>query len=81
MAIKLITQPDIYLTASQLEWYRYEYQKAFSFYCGPRPDFEEWVAAQERQKKSSAKMFGKPSPDQLATSNGQVRGGEGGTKQ
>jgi hypothetical protein len=53
MAIKIIKTADVHLTATQLARYRYEYQRAFSMYCGPLPDFEEWVAKQERQKKIS----------------------------
>jgi hypothetical protein len=54
MAIKVIKQPDIHLTASELARYRYEYEQCFRMYCGSRPDFEEWVAEQERAKKSLA---------------------------
>lgn len=50
MAIRIINTPDIHLTASQLAEYRHDYDKEFPMYRGLRPDFEEWVAQQEKQK-------------------------------
>jgi len=53
MAIKIIKTEDVYVTASELKAYRYRFQKEFSGYCGPLPDFEEWVADQEKTKKAA----------------------------
>jgi hypothetical protein len=51
MTIHVTKSPDVYLTASELDRYRYEYERAFRMYAGPLPNFEEWVAVQEEAKK------------------------------
>jgi len=43
MAIKIIDQPDIHMTASEHQRLLAEYQRAFSFYAGTPPAFEDWV--------------------------------------
>lgn len=48
MAIKIVEGPTIELTAEEYNRYSAEYEKAFMFYSGVPPTFEEWV----RQKKS-----------------------------
>jgi hypothetical protein len=48
MAIKIIPEPDIRVTAGELERFRREYDKAFAFYAGPRPTLEEYI----RREKS-----------------------------
>jgi hypothetical protein len=51
MAIKIVKSPDVYLTATQLARYRDQYKNEFMYFCGPRPDFDEWVVEQESRKK------------------------------
>lgn len=43
MSIKVIEQPDIYLTPGELARLSAEYQKVMMFYAGPPITFEEWV--------------------------------------
>jgi hypothetical protein len=44
MTIHIIDeQPDIYLTREQYHRLMQEYQKAFQFYSGIVPTFEDWV--------------------------------------
>ena len=45
MAIKIIEEPDIHLTDGELHRYRQEYDRAMSYYAGPRPTLEEWIRA------------------------------------
>jgi hypothetical protein len=51
--IHIIKIPDVYLTATELTRYRGQYRQEFSHYCGTPPDFEEWVAEQESQKRNA----------------------------
>jgi len=50
MAIHVIDDPDVYLTQSELARYRAEYNQAFSFYAGPPPSFNSWVAQRKAQQ-------------------------------
>lgn len=44
MAIKIVDNgPDITLTPGEYSRLAEEYSRAFSFHCGPKPTFEEWV--------------------------------------
>lgn len=43
MAVKIIKEPDVYLTQSEYNRLMAEYHKAFSMYAGTPPTFEEWV--------------------------------------
>lgn len=49
MSIKIIKSPDIYLTATELARYQEQYRNEFMYYCGARPDFDEWVAEQVKR--------------------------------
>ena len=51
MAIRIIKHDDIHITATELARYRYEFQREFAMYSGPRPDFEEWVRNRIRQER------------------------------
>ncbi len=51
MAIRIINEPDVYLTETELSRLRYEYQKAYQYYVGPVPTFEQFVRKQQSQKK------------------------------
>jgi hypothetical protein len=42
MAIKIIEQPDIHLTQSELARYRDDYRRDYSMYAGT-PAFEDYV--------------------------------------
>ncbi len=55
MTIKIIRQPDLHMTASELARYRHEYEKAFAFYSGAPPDFEDWVRAQKEAHLDAGK--------------------------
>ena len=46
MAIKIIEEPDIYLTQAEHGRLSREYQQAISFHANP-PSFETWVRARK----------------------------------
>lgn len=50
MAIKIIREPDVHVTEGELSRYQQEYQRAFSYYAGPLPTFEEFVRRKQAQK-------------------------------
>lgn len=43
MTIKIIEEPDVYLTPNEHAKYSAEYREAFMFYSGTPPTFESWV--------------------------------------
>lgn len=47
MAIKIIDQPDIRLTAGDLARYRREYDDAMRYYAGPLPTLEEFIRGRQ----------------------------------
>lgn len=49
MSIKIIPEPDVYVTQEEIERLRQEYAKAMSYYSGPVPSFETWVKQRKRQ--------------------------------
>ena len=49
MTIKVIREPDLYITSEELTRLRYEYSKAFTHYAGPVPTFEDWVRRQQQR--------------------------------
>lgn len=51
MAIRIISEPDVYLTEAELSRLRFEYQKSYQYYAGPVPTFEQFVREQQSQKK------------------------------
>lgn len=48
MSIRIIHEPEIHITAGDLARYRSEYEKAFSYHCGPRPTLEEYIRNRQR---------------------------------
>jgi hypothetical protein len=48
MSIKVIPEPDVYVTQDELERLRQEYAKAMAYYAGPVPSFETWVKNHKR---------------------------------
>lgn len=53
MSIKVIPDPDVYVTESDLARLQDEYRQAFSFYAGTPPTFNAWVA----QKRGGVKTL------------------------
>lgn len=53
MSVKIIPDPDVFLTESEYARLLDEYNRAFSFYAGTPPTFASWVA-QRRGGISSA---------------------------
>lgn len=53
MTIKVIKEPDVYLTEAELRRLRYEYDRAFSYYSGPVPSFEEFVRTRQQNDTAS----------------------------
>ena len=51
MPIRVTKTPDVHVSASELNRLRYEYQQAFQMYCGPKPDFAEWVISRLKDKR------------------------------
>lgn len=49
MSIKIIKQPDVYVTEGELARYMQEYQQAFMFHAGPKPTLEEFVRSRKRR--------------------------------
>jgi hypothetical protein len=54
VTVKVIPDPDVYLTESELARLQDEYRQAFSFYAGTPPTFNAWVA----QKRGSRATVG-----------------------
>jgi hypothetical protein len=44
MAVIVIPERDVYLTQSEYNRFHDEYMRAFSFFVGTPPTFNEWVA-------------------------------------
>lgn len=53
MAIKIIREPDVYVTEGEMQRLRQEYDRQYMFYSGVPPTFEEFV--RERKQRSIAK--------------------------
>ena len=51
MTIKIIKEPDLYLTEAEMNYYRQEYQRAFTHYAGNLPTFEEFVRSRKHHEK------------------------------
>lgn len=70
MAIKIISKPDVHVTADELNRYRHDFDQENSMYCGPRRDFEEYVLG----RKNVDSVRKRPENRVLATSpvNDQV---------
>lgn len=49
MSIKIIHEPDVYLTADEVARYRREYEQAYSMYAGTPPTFESYCRMRKRQ--------------------------------
>lgn len=47
MTITIIDEPDIRVTSGELSRYRYEYDQAMRYHCGPRPTLEDWIRGQQ----------------------------------
>lgn len=45
MAIKIIHEPDIHITAGDLARYRHDYDKFLGHYAGPPITLEEYIRA------------------------------------
>jgi hypothetical protein len=53
MAIKILpTQPDIYITQKEFEFWMDEYSRAYRMYSGPLPSFEEYIRSRKAQKEN-----------------------------
>jgi len=61
MPIIVTKMPDIHVSASELRRLQHDYAQAFSMYCGPLPDFEEWAIARIQRERSN-KENGKNQP-------------------
>lgn len=56
MTIRIIADgPDITLTESEYARLQLEYEKAFMYYSGVPPTFEEWVRGQKKFVVENAK--------------------------
>jgi hypothetical protein len=51
MGIKVLDEPDVTVTASELVRYQDEYQRAYMFYSGTPPTLAEFI----RRKQEAAK--------------------------
>lgn len=49
MAIKIIDEPDVRVTASELARYREEWRKFMSYYAGPPITLEEFIRRQRNR--------------------------------
>jgi len=52
MSIKIVKQPDVHVTESELRKYQDEYKNAYMFYAGTPPTLEEFI-----RRKKAAKEF------------------------
>lgn len=55
MAIKIIKQPDVHVTESELERYQADYQRDFMFYAGTPPTLEEYIRRRQKRDADPAK--------------------------
>jgi len=53
MSIKIIEEPDIYLTSAERDRLLDEYHRCMMFYAGPPISFENWVRANKNVKKET----------------------------
>jgi hypothetical protein len=53
VAIKIVEEPDVVLTADEAQRYRYDYSRAYSYYAGPVPTFESYC--RRRKAEDSTK--------------------------
>ena len=53
MTIKIIEQPDVHVTESELARYIDEYQQAYMFFAGTPPTIEEFI----RRKKNKEDKY------------------------
>jgi hypothetical protein len=52
MAIKVLDEPDVTVTATELARYRADYQQDFMFYSGTPPTLNEYIyRRQQRDRK------------------------------
>ena len=52
MAIHILPEPDITISRSDFERYRYDYSKAFQYYVGPIPTLEEYIRSRQNARKA-----------------------------
>lgn len=50
MAIRILPEADVHVTAGELERYREQYDQTYRMYSGPRPTLEEFIRAQKAIK-------------------------------
>jgi hypothetical protein len=58
MAVKIIPDPDVYLTPSEHGRYLDEYRRCFSFYSGTPPSFNAWVARRKEAERGASTQEG-----------------------
>ena len=50
MAIIIKSEPDVYVTESELSQYREQYEKDYMAYCGTPPTLNEYIARKKRKQ-------------------------------
>lgn len=55
MSIRVVKQPDISVTESELRRYQDEYRRAYSMYAGTPPTLEEYIRIRQREKEDRRK--------------------------
>ena len=55
MTIKIIKQPDVHVTESELARYQDEYQQAYMFFAGTPPTLEEFIRRTKTRRINMSK--------------------------
>lgn len=53
MPIHVTKTPDVHISPTEYRRLRADYERAFSFYSGTPPDFEEWAISKIGRKRES----------------------------
>jgi hypothetical protein len=51
MAIRIIEEPTVHVTAGDLARYKADYIRDHSMYCGPMPTLEEYIRRRQAEAK------------------------------
>lgn len=57
MSIKVLDEPNVTVTASELERYQADYQRDFMFYAGTPPTLAEYIRRRQMKCSFQGKVF------------------------
>jgi hypothetical protein len=58
MAIKIVEEPDVYVTSEEFSRYCHQYRNFMRGYCGPRISLEDFIRQTKRSEEKYAELRG-----------------------